>query len=118
MATFDLRGGHGLLPRSRRGRRRGPARTTDSTVLGRWFLSVALCLALCLALAAPCPAPALPWVLAALLSLSGFAWLGRAITRAGPPANARHLTAWDAALLSFAASFAVQSAARLGLFGG
>jgi len=114
MATFDLRGGHGLLPRSRRGRRRGPARTTDSTVLGRWFLSVALCLAL----AAPCPAPALPWVLATLLSLSGFAWLGRAITRAGPPANARHLTAWDAALLSFAASFAVQSAARLGLFGG
>ncbi|MGU3542190.1 hypothetical protein [Methylobacterium sp. A52T] len=113
MATFDLRGGHGL--RSRRGRRGGPARTTDGTVLGRWLLSAALCLA---ALAAPCPAPALPWVLAALLSLSGFAWLGRAITRAGPPANARHLTAWDAALLSFAASFAVQSAARLGLFGG
>ncbi|MEE7485198.1 hypothetical protein [Methylobacterium oryzae] len=114
MATFDLRGDSRIPARSRRGRRGWPARTTDGTVLGRWFLSAALCLAL----AAPCPAPALPWVLAALLSLSGFAWLGLAITRAGPPADAPHLTAWDAALLSFAASFGVQSAARLGLFGG
>ncbi|MGU3466796.1 hypothetical protein ACLBXO_18270 [Methylobacterium sp. C33D] len=89
-------------------------RTTDGTVLGRWLQSAALCFAL----AAPCPAPALPWVLAALLSLSGFAWLGRAITQAGPPADAPHLTAWDAALLSFAMSFGVQSAARLGLLGG
>ena len=31
--------------------------------------------------------------------------------------NATHLTAWDAALLAFAASFGVQSAARLGLLG-
>jgi len=50
-----------------------------------------------------------------LLSLSGFVWLGAAITRAGPPASATHLTAWDAALLAFAASFGVQSAARFGL---
>lgn len=114
MATFDLRGGHRIPSRSRRRRRGWPVRTTDDTVLGRWLVSAVLCLAL----AAPCPAPALPWVLAALLSLSGFAWLGPAITRAGPPANAPHLTAWDAALLSFAASFGVQSAARLGLFGG
>jgi hypothetical protein len=55
--------------------------------------------------------------MAGLLSLLGFAWLGVAITQAGPPADAPHLTAWDAALFSFAASFGVQSAARLGLFG-
>ncbi|KAA0121021.1 hypothetical protein CIW48_25605 [Methylobacterium sp. P1-11] len=114
MATFDLRGGHRIRSRLRRGRRGWPVRDTDGAVLGNWILSTALCLAL----AAPCPVPALPWVLAALLSLSGFVWLGRAITQAGPPADAPHPTAWDAALLSFAASFGVQSAARLGLFGG
>jgi hypothetical protein len=114
MTTFDLKGGHRL--RSRRSRRGGSARTrgraTDGAVLGSWIASTALCLAL----AAPCPAPALPWVIAGLLSVSGFVWLGLAITQAGPPADAPHLTAWDAALLAFAASFGVQSAARLGLF--
>ena len=114
MATFGLRDRRRLLARLRRGRIGEPARAVDRAVLGSWILSAVLCLAL----AAPCPAPALPWVLAARLSLSGFAWLGVAITRAGPPADAPHLTAWDAALLSFAASFGVQSAARLGLFGG
>ncbi|MCJ2051640.1 hypothetical protein [Methylobacterium sp. J-070] len=111
MATFDLKNARRLRSRMRRGGRLGPAGGTDTAVPGGWLLSVLLCVAL----AAPCPAPALPWVLAGLLSLSGFAWLGRAITRAGPPADAPHLTAWDAALLSFAASFGVQSAARLGL---
>ena len=114
MTTFDLKGGRGLRSRLRRSRRGWPARATDGAVLGSWIASAALCLAL----AAPCPAPALPWVLASLLSLSGFVWLGLAITQAGPPADAPHLTAWDAALLAFAASFGVQSAARLGLFGG
>lgn len=114
MATFDLRGGHRHVSRLRHGRRGGPGQATDGAVLGRWILSAALCVTL----AALCPSPALPWVLAVLLSLSGFVWLGLAITQAGPPANTPHLTAWDATLLSFAASFGVQSAARLGLFGG
>lgn len=112
MTSFDLKGGH--RSRLRRDRRGWPLRATDGAVLGSWIASAALCLAL----AAPCPAPALPWVLAGLLSLSGLVWLGLAITQAGPPADAPHLTAWDAALLAFAASFGVQAAARLGLFGG
>ncbi|GLS66203.1 hypothetical protein [Methylobacterium oxalidis] len=78
-----------------------------------WLISVALCLALALVL----PMPSMPVGLAALLSLAGFVWLGQAITRAGPPADSPHLTAWDAALLSFAASFGVQAAAHLGAFG-
>jgi hypothetical protein len=117
MATFDLKEGCRRLSRLCRARGDrlgyGSAGEAGRTVLGGWLLSVLLCLAL----AAPCPAPALPWVLAGLLSLSGLAWLGVAITQAGPPEGARHLTAWDAALLAFAASFGVQSAARLGLFG-
>jgi hypothetical protein len=113
MATFDLKDRGRLLSRLRRVRTGGPVRGTDKAVLGAWTLSAVLCVAL----AAPCPAPALPWVMAGLLSLLGFAWLGVAITQAGPPADAPHLTAWDAALFSFAASFGVQSAARLGLFG-
>jgi hypothetical protein len=111
MTTFDLRDRRRLLSRLRRDRSRGSAGDADSGVLRGWILSTLLCAAL----AAPCPMPALPWVLAGLLSLSGFAWLGFAIARAGPPAHAPHLTAWDAALLSFAASFSVQSAARLAL---
>jgi hypothetical protein len=88
-------------------------RESGETVLGSWALSTTLCLAL----AAPCAASALPWVLAGLLNLGGLAWLGVAITQAGPPDLGRHPTPWDAALLSFAASFGVQSAARLGLLG-
>jgi endonuclease/exonuclease/phosphatase (EEP) superfamily protein YafD len=86
------------------------ARAGTGAVLATWALSALLCIAL----AAPCPAAVRPWVAAALLSLSGLAWLGVAITQAGPPAGDRRLTAWDAALLAFAASFGVQSAARLG----
>lgn len=78
-----------------------------------WLISVALCLALALVL----PIANMPFSLAALLSLAGFVWLGQAITRAGPPVDSPHLTAWDAALLSFAASFGVQAAAHLGAFG-
>jgi hypothetical protein len=59
----------------------------------------------------------MPVTLAALLSLAGFVWLGLAITQAGPPVDSPHLTAWDAALLSFASSFGVQAAAHLGAFG-
>jgi hypothetical protein len=55
--------------------------------------------------------------LAVLLSLAGIVWLGVAIAQAGPPVDSPHLTAWDAALFSFAASFGVQSAAHLGVFG-
>jgi hypothetical protein len=117
MATFDLKEGWLRLSRLCRGRGFGPGDglggDANRTVPGDWLLSVLLCLAL----AAPCPAPARPWVLAGLLSLSGLAWLGVALMRAGPPEEPRHLTAWDAALLAFAASFGVQSAARLGLFG-
>src|SRR3954471_24665353 len=78
-----------------------------------WLFSVALCLGLAMVL----PMPAMPVTLAALLSLAGFVWLGLAITQAGPPLDSPHLTAWDAALLSFATSFGVQAAAHLGAFG-
>ena len=78
-----------------------------------WLISVALCTGLAIVL----PMPAMPVTLAALLSLAGFVWLGLAITQAGPPVDSPHLTAWDAALLSFAASFGVQAAAHLGAFG-
>ena len=112
MTTFDLRDRRRRPSRLRRGWADGRGEEVGGGVLGGWCLSTLLCLAL----AAPFGPPALPWVLAGLLSLSGFAWLGYAITQAGPPAHAPYPTAWDAALLSFAASFGVQSAARLGLF--
>jgi hypothetical protein len=48
--------------------------------------------------------------------VAGYVWLALAITQAGPPAASPHLTAWDAALLSFAASFGVQTASYLGAF--
>jgi len=114
MTTFDLQDRSRWTSRLRRSRTGTPAgaaeRATCSPLTG-WIATTTLCLAL----AALSPAPAMPWVLAGLLSLSGFVWLGAAITRAGPPASATHLTAWDAALLAFAASFGVQSAARFGL---
>jgi len=78
-----------------------------------WLLTAALCSGL----AAVLPMPAMPVVLAALFSLAGFVWLGAAITQAGPPVDSPHLTAWDAALLSFAVSFGVQAAAHLCAFG-
>ena len=112
MTTFDLKDRRRLPSRRRRDRNDREAGRPDNGVLRGSILSALLCIAL----AAPCPPSVLPWILAGLLSLSGFAWLGVAITQAGPPAHAPHLTAWDAALLSFAASFAAQAAARLGLF--
>ena len=112
MTTFDLRDRRRRPARLRRSWAEGRFGETGGGALGGWCLSALLCVAL----AVPFGPPALPWALAGLLSLTGFAWLGYAITQAGPPAHAPHLTAWDAALLSFAASFGVQSAARLGLF--
>ncbi|MBE7244990.1 MAG: hypothetical protein INR63_08570 [Actinomycetospora chiangmaiensis] len=114
MTTFDLNRHPNDLWRRRRHRARDPAAgETSESVLVSWLLTAVMCLAL----AAPCPPAALPWVAAGLLSLSGFAWLGLALTRGVPPATSPTLTAWDAALLSFAVSFAVQAAARLGLLG-
>lgn len=114
MATFDLKERPHGLRRPRRRRVRGPAQGARESVLVSWLLTAAMCLAL----AAPCPPGPLPWVAAGLLSLSGFAWLGLALTRGDPPAASPSPTAWDAALLSFAASFGLQAAARLGLLGG
>ncbi|MCJ2072734.1 hypothetical protein MKK75_28745 [Methylobacterium sp. J-030] len=111
MTTFDLKDHHRGLWRRRR--HRGPAAETHESMLVGWLLTTVMCLAL----AAPCPPAALPWVAAVLLSLSGFAWLGFALTRGVPPATSPALTVWDAALLSFAASFGIQAAARLGLLG-
>lgn len=111
MATFDLKDRRHVPWRPRRDRI--PPDAANRTVLVNWLLSVVLCLAL----AAPCPPPVLPWVAAGLLSLLGFGWLGIALTQGERPAASPNLTAWDAALLSFAASFGVQSAARLGLLG-
>ncbi|SDN35024.1 hypothetical protein SAMN05216360_107278 [Methylobacterium phyllostachyos] len=113
MATFNLKDRRHVPWPSRRDRNRAPLEAVNRTVLVSWLLSAVLCLAL----AAPCPPPVLPWVTAGLLSLSGFGWLGIALTGDEKPAASPHLTAWDAALLSFAASFGVQSAARLGLLG-
>ncbi|GJE12040.1 MULTISPECIES: hypothetical protein [Methylobacterium] len=110
MTTFDLKDGRRRRSRLRRAWRDGRS-DGGRGVLGGWCLSALLCLTLAML----CGPPLGPWMLAGLLSLSGFAWLGLAITQAGPPAHAPHPTAWDAALLSFAASFGVQSAARLGL---
>jgi hypothetical protein len=78
-----------------------------------WLLSIACCIGV----AALLPSVGTV-VLAALLSVSGYLWLAVAILRDGPPASAPYPTAWDAALLSFAASFAVQAALRLGILGG
>ncbi|MEL6061519.1 MULTISPECIES: hypothetical protein [unclassified Methylobacterium] len=113
MATFNLNHHRNELWRRRRHRAGDPAGETGESVLVSWLLTAVMCLAL----AAPCPPAALPWVAAGLFSLSGFAWLGLALTRGVPPAAAPTLTPWDAALLSFAASFGVQAAARLGLLG-
>ncbi|MCJ2087346.1 hypothetical protein MKK88_15330 [Methylobacterium sp. E-005] len=113
MATFNLNHHRTDLWRRRRHRARAPAGATNESVLVSWLLTAVMCLAL----AAPCPPPVLPWVAAGLLSLSGFAWLGVALTRGEAPATSPTLTAWDAALLSFAASFGLQAAARLGLLG-
>ena len=113
MTTFDLRNHRSDLWRRRRHRARDPAGEPRESVLVSWLLTAVMCLAL----AAPCPPAALPWVAAGLLSLSGFAWLGVALVRGVEPAASPTLTAWDAALLSFAASFGVQAAARLGLLG-
>ncbi|WP_267428535.1 hypothetical protein [Methylobacterium sp. GC_Met_2] len=113
MTTFHLNNPHRDLWRRRRHRARDQAGVTDESILVSWLLTAVMCLAL----AAPCPPAALPWVAAGLLSLSGFTWLGLALTRGVPPGASPTLTAWDAALLSFAASFGVQTAARLGLLG-
>ena len=113
MTIFDLNERHRWSTRLRRSRAALPAEEANWAVLTGWTLSATLCLAL----AGVCPASAMPWMLAGLLTVSGFVWLGAAITQAGPPADAPHLTAWDAALFSFAASFCVQSAVRLGLYG-
>ena len=89
-----------------------PAQHTNAALLTDWLLSMGLCVSL----ASILPASAAIWALAALLSVVGYIWLAFAITQAGPPAASPHLTAWDAALLSFAASFGVQLAAYLGAF--
>lgn len=91
----------------------GAAQNTDAALLTDWLLSVSICVCL----ASILPASAAIWALAALLSVVGYLWLAFAITQAGPPAASPHLTAWDAAFLSFAASFGVQIAAHLGAFG-
>jgi hypothetical protein len=88
-------------------------RDVNAVLAVNWLLSTGLCVGL----AALLPASATPSALAALLSLAGLVWLGMAITRAGPAVESPHLTAWDAALLSFAASFGVQSAVHLGVLG-
>jgi hypothetical protein len=89
-----------------------PARKTNVALLTDWLLSASLCVGL----AAILPASVAPWALAALFSVAGYVWLALAITQAGAPADSLHLTAWDAALLSFAGSFSVQTASYLGAF--
>ena len=107
MASFHLEGWRKWSARlkSRRLLRPSTAVATD------WLLSVALCVGL----AACMPASVASIALAALFSVCGFVWLLIAIVQAGFPLPDQQLTAWDAALFSFAGSFAVQAALRLGL---
>ncbi|MBD8909317.1 hypothetical protein MZTS_22075 [Methylorubrum zatmanii] len=88
----------------------GTARETNAALLTDWLLSMCLCVSL----ASILPGSIAVWALAALFSVAGYVWLALAIMQAGPPAASPHLTAWDAALLSFAASFCVQTATYLG----
>lgn len=107
MASFHLDGWR-KWPARFRGRW---IRRSSTTVVTEWLLS----LAICLGLAACMPASAAPIALAALLTVCGFVWLLIAIVQAGFPIQERQLTAWDAALFSFAGSFAVQAVMRLDL---
>lgn len=113
MATFHLKRGSWRLPRLRFPPQIEPRPSANRMVLTDCLMSTALCVGV----AAFLPAAVAPWALAALLNLAGFVWLGVALMTAGPPFGPRHSTAWDGALLSFATSFCVQTAARLGLFG-
>ena len=112
MATFRLNDWHSWSPLKQRKRIRLPAADTSTAVLVDWVLTAGLCIGL----AALVPAPVTIVALAALFSLAGYVWLAFAIVRAGSPTDRQHLTAWDAALLSFVASFSVQTAAHLGAF--
>lgn len=89
-----------------------PARGTNAALLTDWLLTMSLCVGL----ASILPVSNAVWALASLFSVAGYVWLALAITQAGPPAASPHLTAWDAALLSFAVSFGVQTAGYLGAF--
>ncbi|GEP10176.1 hypothetical protein [Methylobacterium gnaphalii] len=112
MTTFHLKDGHWLWSRRQLWRRTRSTSDATTAVIFDWVLSTALCVGI----AALLPVPTMHWVLAALLNLAGYAWLGVAIGKAGPPFGRDHLTAWDAALLSFATSFSVQAAAHFGVF--
>lgn len=112
MATFHLKDGRRWPSRRQLWRRARPAPGANTAVIIDWAISTAFCVGA----AALVPTSVMHWVLAGLLNLAGYVWLGVAITTAGPPFGRGHLTAWDAALLSFAASFSVQAAAHLGIF--
>lgn len=112
MATFHLKDWQTWSPPMRRKRIRLSVPDTSTAVLVDWVLTAGLCIGL----AALVPAPATVAALAALFSLAGYVWLAFAIVWAGSSTDRQHLTAWDAALLSFVASFSVQTAARLGAF--
>jgi hypothetical protein len=111
MATFHLKNGRRWSYGRQLWRRTWPAPGANTAVIIDWLISTALCVGA----AALVPTSVMHWALAVLLNLAGYVWLGVAITKAGPPFSRDHLTAWDAALLSFAASFSVQ-AAHLGIF--
>ncbi len=112
MATFHLKGRRRRSSGQQLWRWTRPTPDPNTAVISDWAISTALCVGT----AALLPAPTMHWVLAALLNLAGYVWLVVAITKAGPPFGRDHLTARDAALLSFAASFSVQAAAHLGVF--
>lgn len=112
MATFHLKDGHRWPSRRQLWRRARPVSGASTAVIVDWIISTALCVGT----AALVPTSLMPWVLTALLNVAGYVWLGVAITEAGQPFGRDHLTAWDAALLSFATSFSVQAAAHLGIF--
>ena len=88
------------------------ASDANRSLLINWLLSSGLCIGL----AAILQVSVGVWALAALFSVAGYVWLALALTQDGASAGSPHLTAWDAALLSFAVSFTMQKAAYLGVF--
>ena len=104
MVTFDPR--DWLGPSGRFGRGTGAGRRSrdlNRETAGRW----AAAMAFCLCFASLAPAPLFPFALSGLLFLASCASIGVALVQRTPPL-APHLTAWDEAAWSLAASLALQ----------
>ena len=111
MATFDWKRSNRRPAGDKRHGKGVSSHDASNNVMAESLLSISCCIGV----AALLPSGIGAVVLAALLSASGYLWLAVAILRDGPPASAPYPTAWDAALLFFAASFVVQAWLRLAI---